>query len=291
VPASATASSCKVYTAGLYLQGKAATPEAVLAMAGPKRMHVVMLRDIDATELGKLFTKGMQDNMPREDFARSSPARSRWPRCSPPRSAWCRARGFSVDYVPGVGTTVLVNGKPFGRSDQGARVLQRAAAHLARPVAGRCPAQGRAAGHAAERVGPAGNSPGSASARQQRRQLVDAVDDRVGSRRRHRLAVVVAVADQHHRAAGGARGSGVVARVADHQRARRRRAQRLAGFQQRQRVGLLAREGVAAEGLVKKSARPLAASSGRANAVGLLVRQASRRPRSRSTCRPSTTPG
>ncbi|WP_365713219.1 chalcone isomerase family protein [Piscinibacter sp.] len=63
----------KVYTAGLYLGGKASTPEAALAAPGPKRMHIVMLRDIDANELGKLFTRGMQDNAP----ARSSPVHRR----------------------------------------------------------------------------------------------------------------------------------------------------------------------------------------------------------------------
>jgi hypothetical protein len=46
----------KVYTAGLYLSQKADTPEAVLAATGPKRMHITMLREIDANELGKLFT-------------------------------------------------------------------------------------------------------------------------------------------------------------------------------------------------------------------------------------------
>ena len=61
----------KVYTAGLYLAGKAATPAAVLATPGAKRMHIVMLRDIDANELGKLFTRGMQDNAPREEFSKS----------------------------------------------------------------------------------------------------------------------------------------------------------------------------------------------------------------------------
>jgi hypothetical protein len=59
----------KVYTAGLYLGAKATTPDAVLAAPGPKRMHIVMLRDIDANELGKLFTRGMQDNAPREEFS------------------------------------------------------------------------------------------------------------------------------------------------------------------------------------------------------------------------------
>jgi hypothetical protein len=63
----------KVYTAGLYLNAKAGTPEAVLANNGPKRMHIVMLRDIDANELGKLFTRGMEDNAPREMFVKSIP--------------------------------------------------------------------------------------------------------------------------------------------------------------------------------------------------------------------------
>ena len=63
----------KVYTAGLYLGSKAGTPEAVLAAPGPKRMHVVMLRDIDGNELGKLFTRGMQDNASREEFSKSIP--------------------------------------------------------------------------------------------------------------------------------------------------------------------------------------------------------------------------
>jgi hypothetical protein len=104
----------KVYTAGLYLQGKAATPEAVLAMPGPKRMHVVMLRDIDATELGKLFTKGMQDNMPREDFVKIIPGTIKMADVFSSKKRMVPGENFSVDYVPGVGTTVLVNGKASG---------------------------------------------------------------------------------------------------------------------------------------------------------------------------------
>lgn len=104
----------KVYTAGLYLQGKAATPEAALTMPGPKRVHVVMLRDIDATELGKLFTKGMQDNMPREDFAKIIPGTIKMADVFSAKKRMVPGENFSVDYVPGVGTTVLVNGKPSG---------------------------------------------------------------------------------------------------------------------------------------------------------------------------------
>ena len=101
----------KVYTAGLYLGSKAATPEAVLAAPGPKRMHIVMLRDIDANELGKLFTRGMQDNAPREEFSRSIAGTLRMSDLFSVKKKLLAGENFSVDWVPGVGTTVLINGK------------------------------------------------------------------------------------------------------------------------------------------------------------------------------------
>ncbi len=44
----------KVYAAGLYLTAKASTPEAVIAAGGARRLQIVMLREIDAEELGRL---------------------------------------------------------------------------------------------------------------------------------------------------------------------------------------------------------------------------------------------
>ncbi len=104
----------RVYTAGLYLGAKAATPEAVLAAAGPKRLHVVMLREIDANELGRLFTRGMQDNAPKDEFSKSIPGTLRMAEIFSARKRLVSGDNFSVDYVPGTGTTVLVNGRPQG---------------------------------------------------------------------------------------------------------------------------------------------------------------------------------
>lgn len=103
----------KVYTAGLYLTAKASTPEAVLSTAGPKRVQVVMLRDIDANELGKLFTRGMQDNSPREEFARSIPGTIRLAEIFAAKKKLVTGDQFSVDWTPGSGTVVRVNGKPM----------------------------------------------------------------------------------------------------------------------------------------------------------------------------------
>ena len=47
----------KVYTAGLYLEKKASTPQEVASQRGPKRLSITMLREIDSTELGKLFSR------------------------------------------------------------------------------------------------------------------------------------------------------------------------------------------------------------------------------------------
>lgn len=102
----------KVYTAGLYLGAKAPSTDAVLAAPGPKRMHIVMLRDIDANELGKLFTRGMEDNAPREEFSKSIAGTLRLSDLFSAKKKLLAGENFSVDFVPGQGTNVLINGKP-----------------------------------------------------------------------------------------------------------------------------------------------------------------------------------
>jgi hypothetical protein len=104
----------KVYTAGLYIGAKAATPEAVLATPGAKRMHVVMLREIDANELGRLFTRGMQDNAPKGEFSKFIPGTLRLADIFSAHKRLKPGDVFFVDYVPGVGTSVIVNGKDMG---------------------------------------------------------------------------------------------------------------------------------------------------------------------------------
>ena len=102
----------KVYAAALYLNAKAATPEAVLAAAGPKRMQIVMLRDIDGSELGKLFTRGMQDNAPREEFSKSIVGIMKMSDIFSARKKLLSGESFSIDWIPGTGTVIMVNGKP-----------------------------------------------------------------------------------------------------------------------------------------------------------------------------------
>ena len=105
----------KVYAAGLYLSGKAGTPEAVLATPGPRLMKIVMLREIDANELGKLFTKGMEQNAPREEFSRSISGIMQMSEIFSSRKSLKAGEWFAVEWVPGTGTVILVNGQATGQ--------------------------------------------------------------------------------------------------------------------------------------------------------------------------------
>ena len=63
----------KVYTAGMYLGKKAGTPEEAFAVPGAKRISITMLREIDSAELGKLFTRSVEDNMDKAAFSKLIP--------------------------------------------------------------------------------------------------------------------------------------------------------------------------------------------------------------------------
>nr|WP_239027309.1 chalcone isomerase family protein [Ramlibacter algicola] len=104
----------KVYTAGLYLPKKAGTPEEVLSMPGAKSMRVVMLRDIDSSELGKLFARGMEDNMERAQFSKLVPGVMRMSQLFSDIKGLKAGEGFTLDWIPGTGAVVSVKGVQQG---------------------------------------------------------------------------------------------------------------------------------------------------------------------------------
>ena len=104
----------KVYAAGLYLSAKADTPEAVLSAPGVKRIQIVALRDIDGKDLGKLFTKGIEQNTTRDEFMKSINGVLKIAEIFANKKELLKGESFSVDYVPGIGSVVLLNGKAQG---------------------------------------------------------------------------------------------------------------------------------------------------------------------------------
>ena len=102
----------KVYTAGLYLGQKASTAEEVLAAPGPKRVAITMLRDIDANELGKLFTKGVEENSPRSEMVNLIPGLLRMGQMFADQKQLKAGDTFTIDWLPGTGTLITVRGVP-----------------------------------------------------------------------------------------------------------------------------------------------------------------------------------
>lgn len=104
----------QVYAAGLYLTKPANTPDEVLATPGPKRMVITMLRDIDSAELGKLFSRGVEDNMERAAFSKLIPGMLRMGQVFSVHKQLKRGESLVIDWVPGTGTVITVRGKVEG---------------------------------------------------------------------------------------------------------------------------------------------------------------------------------
>ena len=102
----------KVYTAGLYVGQKVSTPQEALAAPGPKRVAITMLRDIDANELGKLFTKGVEENSPKSEMVNLIPGLLRMGQMFADQKQLKTGDTFTIDWLPGTGTLITVRGVP-----------------------------------------------------------------------------------------------------------------------------------------------------------------------------------
>jgi hypothetical protein len=101
----------KVYVAGLYLEGKKGTPADVLALPGPKRMTIVMLRDIGAEEFGNSFMAGIQKNSERAEKNKVITQLLKFGELFASIPELKKGDVLTTDWVPGTGTLLLLNGK------------------------------------------------------------------------------------------------------------------------------------------------------------------------------------
>lgn len=104
----------KVYVAGLYLEKKASTPDEVVHQSGPKRLSVTMVRSIDARELGKLLTRGIEDNMGKAAVSKLIPGLLRMGEIFATQKHLAPEDNFTIEWVPGTGTVITVKGKVQG---------------------------------------------------------------------------------------------------------------------------------------------------------------------------------
>ena len=104
----------KVYVAGLYLEKKATTPDEVVNQPGVKRVNVTMVREIEANELGKLLTRGVEDNTCKAEMSKLIPGLLRMGQIFSEQKRLVPGDNFLIDWVPGVGTVITIKGKVQG---------------------------------------------------------------------------------------------------------------------------------------------------------------------------------
>jgi hypothetical protein len=104
----------KVYSAGVYLPKKTTSPEEALSMPGAKRISITMLRDIDSNELGKLFTRGVEDNAPKNEMSKLIPGLIRMGQAFSEHKRLVSGDNITAEWVPGTGGFLIVKGKVQG---------------------------------------------------------------------------------------------------------------------------------------------------------------------------------
>jgi len=104
----------KVYVAGLYLPQKTQSAQQALAPAR-KRMALVLLRDVGAETFSSSLVDGIRDNSSEAEFTRLKPQVDELLGVMQKIGEAKKGTAIALDFVPGTGTTVVVNGAPQGR--------------------------------------------------------------------------------------------------------------------------------------------------------------------------------
>lgn len=105
----------KVYVAGLYATEKKTAVAETLALGGPKRFAMVMLRDVTAPQLSDALNDGFKANNSPADQARYQAQLAELTAIMNALGGAKKGQVVALDYLPGVGTRVQLDGETKGK--------------------------------------------------------------------------------------------------------------------------------------------------------------------------------
>jgi hypothetical protein len=118
----------KAYVAGMYLPRKSSRKDEIVHIQGPKRFQMVMLMGADSKEFNKALIQGMQRNSSPEEFPRLEARMHAFEKIIDSFVSVKSGDVVLMDYLPGTGTVVSVNGhvqgSPIGGEDFYAKLLE-----------------------------------------------------------------------------------------------------------------------------------------------------------------------
>ncbi len=110
----------KVYAAGLYVPQKSGDAAVLLAQSGPRRVAIGMLRDVDAGTFTDALLEGLKNNHTDEQLAGFKAQIDQLQAAFKSVGEAKKGDRIQLDWVPDVGTRVIVNGQPRGEAIAGA---------------------------------------------------------------------------------------------------------------------------------------------------------------------------
>jgi len=105
----------KVYVAGLYLTEKKQSPADVLALGGPKRVAMTMLRDLSAQQLSEALAEGIRNNTSAAEQEALKPRIDELIGIMNALGEAKKGDAILLDFVPDAGTSVVLNGQVRGK--------------------------------------------------------------------------------------------------------------------------------------------------------------------------------
>lgn len=110
----------KAYVAGLYLNEKAATLPTLVALPGPKRLQLRMLRAAGPDDFNSALVAGIRENAGEAELLRLAERISQLELTIKRIGVTVKGDVINLDYLPGLGTQLAVNGAKQGQAIAGA---------------------------------------------------------------------------------------------------------------------------------------------------------------------------
>lgn len=104
----------QVYVIGLYLPEKKAVATEAIGAAGPKRILIHMLRDVDADQFSGALADGMKDNVSEAELKALDPRVKQLVATMGEMKEARKGMRITLDWTPAAGTQMTVNGKATG---------------------------------------------------------------------------------------------------------------------------------------------------------------------------------
>ena len=104
----------KVYVAALYVPQKSADANNLLAQKGPRRIAITMLRNVDAESFADALNEGLRNNHSAAQFAGLKAQIDALNATLKLVGEAKKGDLINFEFVPEVGTRVMVNGQPRG---------------------------------------------------------------------------------------------------------------------------------------------------------------------------------